>query len=955
MSVAMAIPIQLSNFSSSSALPKPNPNYERTGLPFPLKLTAKRPSLKELCKEGKLKEAFQAFTHLFSCQNPIGFIPDEAYSSVIELCASRKALSEGKQIHAHLVTSNCLCDSAFLNTKLVFMYGKCGSVWDAEKLFEEMPERNVFSWNAMIGGYVSNGRAVEALELYRDMRLAGVDLDAFTFPCILKACGAIKDVKQGAEIHGYAIKAGCDSNGFVVNAIVSLYAKCNDIFSARMMFDRMGERDDVVLWNSIISAYSSTGECVEALNLFREMQRRGVSTNTYSLVAVLQACEEESFRKLGMEIHGHILKSNNHLDLFVANALLVMYARCGQMTAAANIFYGMRERDNISWNSMLSGFLQNGLYREALQFFDEMLVAGLKPDQVSIINILSASGQLGYLFNGMEAHAYAVKHSLDDGLLVGNTLTDMYAKCSRLDYMERVFTKMPEKDLISWTTVISGYALGNYYTRALEVFLEAQAEEMVIDALMIGSVLIASTGLKLINYIKEIHAYTMKRGLCDLMACNTLVDAYGECGFIDIASRVFESVQNKDVVSWTSMISAYVDNGLGNEAFRLFGLMKQSGTEPDYVALLSLLSAAASVSALKKGKEIHGILLRKAFLVEGLIVNALLDMYARCGSIENSLKVFNLSKYKDKVLWTAMINASGLNGQGRMAIDLFNKMEQEKVYPDHITFLALLYACSHSGLTDEGQQFLETMKQKYLLEPWPEHYACVVDLLGRANRLEDAYNFIKKMPVKPTAVVWSSLLGSCHVHNNEKLSEIAANELLALEPENPGNYVLISNVYASTGKWDDVERVRMRMRKVGLKKNPACSWIEIKNKVHTFMARDRSHPETDEIYRKLAQVTEVLEKEGGYVAQTKFVLHNVREEEKVQMLREHSERLAIAYGLLNTSNGTPLRVTKNLRICGDCHGFIKLVSKFEKREIVARDASRFHHFADGRCSCGDFW
>ncbi|CAI0448820.1 unnamed protein product [Linum tenue] len=302
-----------------------------------------------------------------------------------------------------------------------------------------------------------------------------------------------------------------------------------------------------------------------------------------------------------------------------------------------------------------------------------------------------------------------------------------------------------------------------------------------------------------------------------------------------------------------------------------------------------------------------------------------------------------------------MITAYGIHGHGKKAVELFGRIEDRNLIPDHITFLALLYACSHSGLVEEGKIFLEIMKCKYQLEPWQEHYVCLVDLLGRVNRLEEAYQFVKNMAVEPAAEVWCALLGACRVHSNEELGEKVAKKLLELNPKNPGNHVLVSNLFAAESRWNDVRVVRMRMKADGLKKTPGCSWMEVGNKIHTFIARDKAHPESHKIYQKLAQIIEKLENEGGYVAQTKLVLHNVREEEKVEMLHGHSERLAIAYGLLSTSDDTPIRITKNLRICEDCHAFCKLVSRLYQRELVVRDASRFHCFQDGFCSCADLW
>lgn len=913
------------------------------------------PSLREVCGRGNLQEAFQSFTSLFTYQSYLQLCPDDIYSPVLELCANEKALSQGQQIHAHLMKSCSVFDSVFLGTKLLFMYVKCGSLLNAEKLFDRMCHRTIFTWNAMIGAYVSNGEPVVALELCRKMHSLGVTLDSCTFACILKACATINDLRCGSEIHGLAIKYGCDSIVFVVNSLVAMYAKCGDLDKARKLFDILIQKEDIVSWNSIISAYSGNGQSLEALGLFRELQKMKLPTSTYTFVCALQACENSLFEKLGREIHAAVIKSRYSSDVYVGNALLGMYVRCGKMVAAIGIFNDVEDKDIVSWNTMLSAFVQDGLYNDALQLFYDMQNTDQKPDQVTVLNIIAASGRLGNKLNGMEVHAYAIKNGLNTDLQVGNTLIDMYRRCSCVNFMWCSFHRMPTKDFISWATIIAGYAQNNLFTRALELCRQVLTEGVKIDSMMIESILTACKGLKSAALLKEIHSYTIRRGLYDLVLQNAIVNVYGEFGCIEHASRMFETIESKDVVSWTSMISCYVQNGLANEAFQSFNLMKEANVEPDAVALLSILSAAACLSTLKKGKEIHGFLIRKGFILEGSMANSLVDMYAHCGDLENAHNVYNLIKNKDIILWTAMINAYGMHGHGKKAINLFNRMEDERLIPDHIAFLALLYACSHSGLIGEGKRCFDIMLKEYHLEPWPEHCACLIDLLGRANHLEEAYKFVNSMQCEVTAEVWCALLRACQVHSNKEIGDIAARKLLELDSCNPGNYVLISNVFAASGRWKDVKEVRMRMKECGLKKNPGCSWIEVRNKVHVFMARDRSHPHSDVIYQKLAQITDTLVKKAGYVAQTKLVLHNVEEEEKVEILYGHSERLAIAYGLLGTSNGTPLRITKNLRVCNDCHTFSKLVSKFFERELYVRDANRFHHFKDGVCSCGDFW
>ncbi|KAL0459482.1 UNVERIFIED_CONTAM: Pentatricopeptide repeat-containing protein, chloroplastic [Sesamum latifolium] len=936
----MATLIRPINFSSAS-IPTP---------PLSLKKAHRTPLLKVPQKPTSLEEAVLSLTNKFAFSNTYKSL-DEAYSLVLDHCTNRNSLSLGQQIHTHIIKRYSADDLVFLNTKLVFMYGKCGSLLAAEDLFDEMYDRTIFTYNAMLGAYISNGEPRKAIELYADMRFFDILPDAHTCSCVLKACAGVEDICSGREIHGYVIKFGLFCNEIIVNSLVSMYARCNYINAAEFLFGRSGRRD-VVMWNLMISAYGTTGMRKEALRVFEEMQNAAVIPSTYTFVAALQACEE---LLSGMQIHALVLKSGLSSDRYVANALVVMYSKCSRIDDATRVFEDMGDRDNVSWNSMLAAYVQNNLYDESLGFFREITRAGQLPDQASIISVLSACGRSGNLLNGLEIHAFALKNGMELDLQVSNTIIDMYAKCSKTSFMGSAFQRIPQKDHISWTTIIAGYVQNFCYVKALQSFREVLVQGIEIDKMMIESVLLASRGLKCISLAKEIHGYIVRRELSDIVLWNTFVDIYGESGEVDYARNIFELLEVKNVVSWTSMIACYVQNGLAYEALGLSFHMVKSGVELDSIALLSILSAAADLSALRKGKEVHGFLIRRCLHLGESIASSLVDMYASCGAVDNSYKVFNSTKDKDLVLWTSMINAYGMHGQGVTAIELFRKMEAENLRPDHIAFLALLYACSHSSLVDAGKRYFNIMQCQYDLEPWPEHYACLVDLLGRANCLEEAFELVESMKLEPTAAVWCALLGACRTHSNLEIGEKAARKLLEMDPENPGNYVLISNVYAAAGRWEDVEQVRMRMKVRGLRKDPGCSWIEVGNRVHTFITRDRSHPQSDEIYDQLSHITEKLETEEGYKAQTSYVLHNVEEEEKVKMLHGHSERLALAYGLLTTSQRTPIRVTKNLRVCGDCHTFTKLVSKLFQREIIVRDANRFHHFRDGVCSCGDFW
>ncbi|KDO70478.1 hypothetical protein CISIN_1g0374141mg, partial [Citrus sinensis] len=342
------------------------------------------------------------------------------------------------------------------------------------------------------------------------------------------------------------------------------------------------------------------------------------------------------------------------------------------------------------------------------------------------------------------------------------------------------------------------------------------------------------------------------------------------------------------------------------------------------------------------------------FLLDVILGTAVIDMYAKCGSIDSAREIFDRMRQKNVISWSAMIAAYGYHGQGKKALDLFPMMLSSRVLPNRITFVSLLYACSHTGLVEEGLRLFSSMWDDFAVRPDVKHYTCMVDLLGRAGRLDEALKLIESMSVEKDEGLWGALLGACRIHKNVDLAEMAAKSLLERQPQNPGHYVLLSNVYANAGRWQDVAKIRDLMTRRRLKKIPGWTWIEVENKIHQFSVGDSTHPQSEEIYRMLVTLSEKLEL-AGYIPDTNFELHDVDEEVKVGNLYSHSEKLAIAFGLIATPEGTHIRIMKNLRVCGDCHSFIKHVSAITRRVIIVRDANRFHHFEGGACSCRDYW
>ncbi|XVF25805.1 hypothetical protein REPUB_Repub13aG0245100 [Reevesia pubescens] len=471
-----------------------------------------------------------------------------------------------------------------------------------------------------------------------------------------------------------------------------------------------------------------------------------------------------------------------------------------------------------------------------------------------------------------------------------------------------------------------------------------------------SAVIKSSTDLMTFNIGKTVHCHVLVCGYgLDSYVQAALVSFYAKSGHLGIARKVFDKMFERTVVAWNSMISGYEQNGFGKQAIGLFYLMQDLGVKPDSTTFVSLLSACAQLGAVGLGYWVHEYIVKNCFDVNVVLGTALINMYSRCGNVSKAREVFDSMEEKNVVAWTAMISGYGMHGHGRQAIELFSKMSFHGLRPNNVTFVAILSACAHAGLINEGRHIFASMRKEYGLVPSVEHHVCVVDMLGRAGNLNEAYQFIKDMiPKEPAPAVWTALLGACKMHKDFDLGVEVAEHLLRIEPENPGHYVMLSNIYALAGRMDRVEKVRNIMIKNRLKKEVGYSTIDVDQKIYLFSMGDNSHPETNKIYLYLDELMSRC-REAGYIPASESVMHEVEEEEREHALRYHSEKLAIAFGLLKTSPGAAIRIVKNLRMCEDCHTAIKYMSIVTNREINVRDRLRFHHFKDGSCSCQDYW
>jgi pentatricopeptide repeat protein len=644
----------------------------------------------------------------------------------------------------------------------------------------------------------------------------------------------------------------------------------------------MSQRN-VVSWNTIIAGYAQNGNAGEALTLFSQMQLADMKADSVTMVSVLTACAQLASLHQGNRIHGYALKCGLESDVVVGTSLVDMYGKCGSVDMAYALFDKMPRRNVVSWSAMITAYAQNGYANKALTLFNQMQLNNMEPNSVTMVSCVLACARLASLQQGKCIHGYIIKSGFETEVVVGTALIDMYARCKSIDTAEQLFKRMPRKNLVSWNAMLTGYAENSDEDEAFILLNQMLLEVIKPNSITMVSALSACSHPGALQQGKWIHGYMIQSNFeMDIFVENSLVAMYARCGDIEVARQLFETMSTRNVVSWNTMIAGYVQSGHAHEAFALLNRM-QPDELPDSVTLLSVLPACAHLAALQQGKSIHCYMLRNGFELDVVVGTALVDMYAKCGKIHIAQQIFDSMSARNVVSWNTIIAGYGMHGHGKDALELFETMQNVGTQPDHITFVCVLTACSHAGMVEEGWDYFNCMTQDYSISPRAEHYACMVDLLGRAGHIDEALDFVKKMPIEPGASVLGALLGACRIHNNIEIGEHVADLVLQLEPQYAGYYVLLSNIYAAAGRWNDVVKVRKMMKYRGIKKIPGYSLIEVNNRVHTFIVEDRSHPQSEKIYATLETLSGEME-EAGYVPNTNFVLHNVDEQVKESTL-----------------------------------------------------------------------
>uniref|UniRef100_A0A0E0Q613 DYW domain-containing protein n=1 Tax=Oryza rufipogon TaxID=4529 RepID=A0A0E0Q613_ORYRU len=642
-------------------------------------------------------------------------------------------------------------------------------------------------------------------------------------------------------------------------SVLRFWVRRRRFHDARGVFDERPTRTAPV-WTLTISGCARRGRYADGMRAFAEMLAEGEATpNAFVLAAVVRCCAGMGDVESGKRVHGWMLRNGVHLDVVLCNAVLDMYAKCGQFERARRVFGAMAERDAVSWNIAIGACIQSGDILGSMQLFDES----------------------------------------------------------------------PLRDTTSWNTIISGLMRSGHAADALSHLRRMAQAGVVFNHYTYSTAFVLAGMLLLPDLGRQLHGRVLIAALeGDAFVRSSLMDMYCKCGLLEAAASVFDhwSPLTRDMnFAWSTMVAGYVQNGREEEALDLFRRMLREGVAADRFTLTSVAAACANVGMVEQGRQVHGCVEKLWYKLDAPLASAIVDMYAKCGNLEDARSIFDRACTKNIAVWTSMLCSYASHGQGRIAIELFERMTAEKMTPNEITLVGVLSACSHVGLVSEGELYFKQMQEEYGIVPSIEHYNCIVDLYGRSGLLDKAKNFIEENNINHEAIVWKTLLSACRLHQHNEYAKLASEKLVQLEQCDAGSYVMLSNIYATNNKWHDTFELRVSMQERKVRKQPGRSWIHLKNTVHTFVAGDASHPQSAEIYAYLEKLVERL-KEIGYTSRTDLVVHDVEDEQRETALKFHSEKLAIAFGIISTPSGTPLRIFKNLRVCEDCHEAIKYIS-----------------------------
>lgn len=721
--------------------------------------------VKKLCEEGQLDRAIQAVDSMHHG----GLTPStDILFYLLQGCINSKNLKSGRKVH-RLITICGFVDNAFLGSHLIRMFTLCGSLWEATHVFDKILEPTVFTWNALISAHTMHGNAIQAIKVYQVMQTSDVKPDQHIFVAVLKACAMTEALAEGKLIHGHIAASISESNAYVGNTLIDMYVKCHSLEDAHSVFNRVSSRD-VVTWTAIISGYGEHGYSLEAIRLFRQMQWEGMAPNSVTYVTIFKACSDLIMLDQGTFLHACITKSEFESDLTLGNTLVAMYAKCRRLKDAHDMLNRLPNRDIVTWNALIAANAHHGHGHDALLMFQTLQKEGIKPDDVTFISILKACSGAMALDQGKLIHAHIVGSGLESVLFVSNSLIDMYGKCGSLRDAYAVFRDLPKQDVVTWNTLIAGYAQHNHNSEALQIFQQMQEHGIEPDHVTFISTLQACSFLAALDYGKLIHVYIILSGIeSDIYLHSSLIDMYTKCGSFEDAHGVFYQSSLQNMVMWNAMPASRTWHEHDEDSSKL---LQREAMVAYGATFINILKACSTLVALDLGRLFHSRVIETFLELDMSIGNALIDMYAKCGSLEDACSVFHKMPDRGVVTWTTMIGAYGHHSDYKLASQYFEKMLTEGLRPVEITYICLLTACSRAGLVKEGCHHFKSMIKAHGLTPTLDHYYCIVDLFGRSGRLAEAEDVLQTLPfMGPSVVGLRTLLNHCKLHGNVELGQ----------------------------------------------------------------------------------------------------------------------------------------------------------------------------------------
>ncbi|XVF46885.1 hypothetical protein PTKIN_Ptkin03bG0064100 [Pterospermum kingtungense] len=873
-------------------------------------------------KHGLTKEALALFKEMLCVDKTVR--PDPfVYAVVLRSCGEMRELGFGKGVHGQVLKKGEAFLDGFLENSLVNMYSSCGVLEDAVSIFDGIEKPGLVAWSSLLSAYVKHGLEKEGLYVFLDMVFKGIELDAFVFSMVIKACSNLEDLNLGIQVHCLMVKKGFGKWCclFLDNSLMDFYAKCKDLKGLRRVFDQLHEKD-LVSWNTLISGYVHNFYYIEALRIFRVLMHEVRYCDDFTIASILKAVSGLHDKDYGRQVHGYIIRTGLVSNNYAMCSLLDMYIEC------------IEHESSDRWEKL-----------------PLKLYIGLERGESSgfiIASMLKWSSMLSNLDTGRLFHSLAKKLAVDSDPYVLSALIDMYSKCGMPKAALRVFERAEDPGIAAWSALISGLSWNGWFVEALTCFQKMLFNGIEANEFTFTSVILASMALGDLRKGRELHCKILKTCYAsNVSVVNTLINLYSELSDHQQALRLCSLIPDAEI-SWNLLIQACLKANDYEMIHKILRRIQSCSGYIEPISVCDIFSSCTSPVLLHMGMQAQAYMTKRGLLSHSTTNSGLIRMYSGCGQIAEADLAFESMPGKSSLSWTSIISAKVEHGHPSEALALFNDMRRRNKLVDSSTLKSVLKACGLMGRVDEAHSLLMSMEVVYGVKPSEEHYSCIVEAFACAGMLEEVENFIDEItPDKVGQTIWRALLSSARIIGNMDMAKFALEKLLELDPSDCFANLLLEKVMVVFGKWKHPSQSVVRTKTIG----PNSSQIQVQNKIYEFLSNQNP---TEEVFSKLAELERDME-ELGYVADRNHLLHDAEEEEYDGAGLAHTEMKAIAFGLISMPSGAPITVIKSVRMCGGCHSACKFMSTFVDRELVVRDTCTFHHFREGKCSCRDSW